>query len=84
MTHAERYKREQDFKHRFEQEMPDFARMCNESVDEILIHQDGFAADYQESEFLLLGKAIKYAGLLGKGVHVIGRNADTLVSPAVQ
>ena len=66
MTHAERYQRELAFKRQFAQELPDFARTCNDSVDMVLLHQDAFAADYQESEFLLLGKAIKYAGLLAK------------------
>jgi hypothetical protein len=33
----------------------------------VLLHQDAFAADYQEDEYKLLGMAIKYAGLRGKG-----------------
>jgi hypothetical protein len=39
---------------------------------------DGFAADYQEDEYSLLGMAIKYAGLRGKEVRVIGKNRSTL------
>jgi hypothetical protein len=38
----------------------------------------GLAADYQEDEYLLLGIAIKYAGLRGKEVQVIGRDRGTL------
>jgi hypothetical protein len=37
-----------------------------------------FAADYQEDEYTLLGMAIKYAGLRGKEVRVIGKNRQTL------
>jgi len=44
----------------------------------VIIHQDAFAADYQDDEYVLLGKAIKFAGLYGKEVHIIGRNRETL------
>jgi hypothetical protein len=37
-----------------------------------------FAADYQEDEYMLLGMAIKYAGLRGKEVRVIGKNLSSL------
>ena len=83
MTHADRYDREQEFKHLFERQLPDFARMCADSVEVVIFHQDAFAADYQESEFCLLGRAIKYAGLLGKRVEVIGRNSQTLSESAI-
>ena len=43
-----------------------------------MLHQDAFAADYQEHEYMLLGMAIKYAGLRGKEVRVIGKNRQTL------
>ncbi|MGO9124855.1 MAG: hypothetical protein ACLP6G_08185 [Terriglobales bacterium] len=43
-----------------------------------MLHQDAFAADYQEDEYMLLGMAIKYAGLRGKEVRVIGMNRSTL------
>jgi hypothetical protein len=43
-----------------------------------LIHQDAFAAEYQEDEYALLGMAIKYAGLRGKEVRVIAKNRSTL------
>ena len=35
-------------------------------------------ADYQEDEYKLLGMAIKYAGLRGKEVRLIGKNRSTL------
>jgi hypothetical protein len=44
----------------------------------VLLQQDAFAADYQEDEYMLLGMAIKYAGLRGKEVRVIGKNRSTL------
>ena len=43
-----------------------------------MLHQGAFAADYQEDEYELLGRAIKYAGLRGKEVRVIGKNRSTL------
>jgi hypothetical protein len=46
----------------------------------IIFHQDGFAADYQPSEFSLLGMAIKYAGSMGKEVRIIGKNRATLAT----
>jgi hypothetical protein len=37
--------------------------MCDDT-ELVLLHQDAFAADYQEDEYMLLGMAIKYAGRL--------------------
>ena len=34
----------------------------------MLLHQDAFAAGYQKDGYMLLGMAIKYAGLRGKEV----------------
>jgi hypothetical protein len=59
-------------------QLPDFARMCASDVETVILHQDAFAADYQEDEYALLGMAIKYAGLRGKEVRVIGRNRSSL------
>jgi hypothetical protein len=52
--------------------------MCQGEAPVIIFHQDAFAADYQPSEFSLLGMAIKYAGLMGKEVAVIGKNRRRL------
>ena len=52
--------------------------MCADDAEHVLLHQDAFAADYQEDEYKLLGMAIKYAGLRGKEVRVIGRNRSSL------
>lgn len=46
---------------------PDFARARHaEDIPVILLHQDAFAADYQEEEYRLMGMAIKFAGIYGK------------------
>ena len=60
--------------------LPDFARSCRGSEDVILIHQDSFAADYEDHEYTLFGKALKFAGLHGKEVRVIGRNRETFAT----
>lgn len=44
----------------------------------IMIHQDGFAPRYEPKEMQLLAMALKYAGLFGIGVGVIGKNGETL------
>lgn len=48
------------------------------SPETVVLHQDAFAADYQDEGYVLLGMAIKYARLRGKEVHVIGKNRGTL------
>jgi hypothetical protein len=60
--------------------LPDFARSCRDSADLVIIHQDSFAADYQDDEYTLFGKALKFAGLHGKEVRVIGTNRETLAT----
>ncbi len=58
--------------------LPEFIRMCEQDVEFLMLHQDAFAAAYQDEEYRLLGMAIKYAGLRGKEVHIIGENRSTL------
>jgi hypothetical protein len=57
--------------------LPDFAKSCGENEDAIILHQDSFAADYQQVEYALLGMAIKFARLYGKEGRIIGTNRDT-------
>ena len=66
------------FGHQPQLKLPDFAKMCADDTEQVLLHQDAFAADYQEDEYMLLGMAIKYTGLRGKEVRVIGKNRTTL------
>jgi hypothetical protein len=58
--------------------LPDFVQSCRQSNDLVVIHQDSFAADYQEDEYRLLGMAIKVAGIFGKELRIIGKNRETL------
>jgi hypothetical protein len=58
--------------------LPDFVKSCGKNEDLIILHQDSFAADYQQDEYALLGMAIKFAGLHGKEVRIIGTNRETL------
>ena len=60
--------------------LPDFARSCRDSADVVIIHQDSFAADYQDEEYALFGKAMKFAGIYGKEIRVIGKNRETLTT----
>lgn len=78
MTNDERMQRESRLIATIRKQLPDFARMCADDTELVMLHQDSFAADYQEDEYMLLGMAIKYAGLRGKEVRVIGRNRSTL------
>jgi len=61
-----------------ESKLPDFAEAVHSDADTINLHQDSFAADYQEEEYTILGKAIKYAGIFGKTIIIIGNNRETL------
>jgi hypothetical protein len=77
MTNDERMQRESNLIATIRKTLPDFARMCADDTELVLLHQDAFAADYEENEYALLGMAIKYAGLRGKEVRVIGRNRSS-------
>ena len=58
--------------------LPDFAHSCRGSEDVVIIRQDSFAVDYQDEEYALFGKAMKFAGIFGKEIRVIGKNRETL------
>ena len=78
MIDDERMQRESSLIATIRKNLPDFAKACADEAELVLLHQDAFAADYQDDEYLLLGMAIKYAGLRGKEVRVIGKNRSTL------
>jgi hypothetical protein len=62
-----------------EKMLPDFARACRAHDNTVVtMHQDAFAADYQEDEYRLLGMAIKFAGICGKEVQIVGANRRTV------
>ena len=58
--------------------LPELLKLAEAEPNVVLLHQDAFAADYQEEEYYLLGAAIKYLGLKGKEVRIIGTNRETL------
>ena len=62
-----------------EAKLPEFAKACHErDIPTIILHQDAFAADYQEEEYRLLGMVIKFAGVYGRDVLVNGTNRGSL------
>ena len=77
MTNDERMQRESSLIATIRTKLPKFAKACADDAELVLLHQDAFAADYQEDEYALLGMAIKYAGLRGKEVRVL-KNRQTL------
>jgi hypothetical protein len=78
MPEEERMEKEAALTAEIEHLLPDFVSSCRDEAAVVIIHQDGFAADYQDDEYALLGKAIKFAGLHGKEVHIVGKNRETL------
>jgi len=74
MTEQELEKREKALTMAMERMLPDFVKSCRETAGPLLIHQDAFAVDYDEYE--LLGMAIKFAGLHGKEVRIVGKNGS--------
>ncbi len=74
MTNDERIQRESSLIATIRRKLPEFAKACADNMELVLLHQDAFAADYQEDEYTLLGMAIKHARLRGKEVRVIGKN----------
>jgi hypothetical protein len=51
MTNEERMQRESNLIATIRKKLPDFARMCADDAEHVLLHQDAFAADYQEDEY---------------------------------
>ena len=78
MTNDGRMQRESNLIATIRNKLTEFAKACADEMELVLLHQDAFAADYQEDEYRrLLGMAIKYAGLRGKEVRVIGKNRSS-------
>lgn len=68
----ERQTKEKELIADIESTLPEFVKACNsDQTNAVILHQDAFAEDLQEHEFLLLGKAIKYAGLAKKDITII-------------
>jgi len=68
-----------------EKYLPEFAKGVAEAASRareeegvtIVLHQDAFAAGLDDDEYTLLGMAVKYAGLYGVVISVIGTNHET-------
>ena len=65
--------------------LPEFASAVRKAADEgegnearLILHQDASAAGYDDDEYTLLGMAVKYAGIKGVVLNIIGRNGETL------
>jgi hypothetical protein len=84
MTDDDRMRRESSLIATIRTKLPEFAKACADDTELVLLHQDAFAADCQEDEYTLLGMAIKYAGLRGKEVRVIGKNRHTPEADTIQ
>jgi len=63
--------RERLLREEIARELPAFVQACDASGDVVLMSQDAFAPLLGSNELFLLGKAVKYAGLLGKEVRII-------------
>jgi hypothetical protein len=63
--------RERQLVEEIQTKLPEFSRACSADADFVLMHQDAFAHALRTDEIFLLGKAIKYAGLMGKEVRII-------------
>jgi hypothetical protein len=63
--------------------LPDFAGRIKHVVESreeepiFILHQDAFAAGYHRDEYILLGMAVKYAGLHGVRLSIGGKNHET-------
>ena len=78
MPEDERMEKETALAAEIESLLPDFVNSCRDQAAVVIIHQDAFAADYQDHENALLGNAIKFARLHGKEVRIVGKNRETL------
>jgi len=58
MNNQEQMQRESKLIATIKEQLPDFVNACAGDEDVVLLHQDACAADYQEDEYALLGKAI--------------------------
>ena len=78
MAENEVMQRQSELVSKIQSSLPEFVKACAAAADMVLLHQDAFAAAYQEDEYALLGMAIKYAGLCGKEVRVISTTRQTV------
>jgi hypothetical protein len=82
LSDAEVALREEKLRLTVEHYLPAFVKMVERamtdaSVTVVLMHQDAFAAGYDRDEYILLGMAVKYAGLFGVDITIGGKNCGT-------
>ena len=66
-----------DTVHKYLPEFVESVRLVAEGEAKfVALHQDAFAAAYDDDEYMLLGMAIKYAGLKGANVMILGDCKD--------
>ena len=53
-----------------EKVLPEFARDCRRPARVIFLTQESFATDFNVDDCMLLGMAVKYAGIHGKEVRI--------------
>ena len=68
---AELIDRERRLIEEIQAELPGFVHACRADADFVVLNQDAFAPMLGSAELLLLGKAIKYAGLVSKEVRIM-------------
>jgi hypothetical protein len=73
---------DKEVRERIELLLPEIVSACavykSGKVKAVMLHQDAFASDYENPEMWLLGLAIKYCGLQGIPVYIVGTNGETL------
>lgn len=50
----------------------------------IVFHQDTFAPDLNSVDFIAIGMVVKYIGLSGKSIQIVGKNGETLLKTKVE
>lgn len=63
--------------HYFPEVMKEVEKQKKEEKPVFMFHQDAFAGAYQYDEYTGLGMVIKYAGLFGVNLLIVGRNEET-------
>ncbi len=53
MNDSEIMRRQSELVRRIQSSLPDFVKACAADADTVLLHQDAFAADYQDNEYAL-------------------------------
>jgi hypothetical protein len=66
MNNDERMQRESSLIAAIRKELPEFAKACADDTEMVLLHQDAYAADYEEDEYTLLDRLSSTLRSVGK------------------